>query len=112
MIFFVDSTESNRFGDAADQLACYLDMEVLRHAILLVVCNKQDKKGARGIQEMSDALRLGSIQGRNWSIVKCCALDDGEIAKVMDTLMVSTTQSGGSFDNLAKLMKTHRTDFP
>lgn len=94
VLFFVDSTDAARFGDAAIELAFFLRLEELRHTMLLVVANKQDKNGARGIQEISEALNLGSIQDRNWSIVKCCALDDGAIGKVMDSLLVghSTAQ--------------------
>lgn len=70
--------------------------EELREAALLVFANKQDQPGARGAGDISEALRLGELRDRNWSIVACSAIDGKGISEGMDWLVVSVwcNQSG------------------
>lgn len=67
-----------------------LNEEELRDAALLVFANKQDQPGARGAGEISEALRLGELRDRNWSIVACSAIDGKGIDEGMDWLAVSS----------------------
>ena len=67
-----------------------LNEDELRDAGLLVFANKQDQPGAKGAGEISEALRLGELRDRNWSIVACSAIDGSGIAEGMDWLVVST----------------------
>jgi ADP-ribosylation factor-like protein 1 len=76
-------------GIAADELAAMLDEEELRDAALLVFANKQDQPGAKGAGEISEALKLGELRDRNWSIVACSAIDGKGINEGMDWLVVS-----------------------
>lgn len=65
-----------------------LNEEELRDASLLVFANKQDQPGAKNAGEISEALRLGELRDRNWSIVACSAIDGKGIDEGMDWLVV------------------------
>lgn len=67
-----------------------LNEEELRDAALLVFANKQDQPGAKGAGEISEALKLGELRDRNWSIVACSAIDGKGINEGMDWLVVSS----------------------
>lgn len=66
-----------------------LNEDELREAGLLVFANKQDQPGAKGAGEISEALSLGELRDRNWSIVACSAVDGRGIDEGMDWLVVS-----------------------
>jgi ADP-ribosylation factor-like protein 1 len=89
VIFVVDSTDIERLQTAADELAAMLREEELRDAALLVFANKQDQPGAKGAGEISEALKLGELKDRNWTIVACSAIDGRGIDEGMDWLVVS-----------------------
>lgn len=88
VIFVIDSTDIERLGTAADELAAMLNEEELRDAALLVFANKQDQPGAKGAGEISEALKLGELRDRNWSIVACSAIDGKGLNEGMDWLVV------------------------
>lgn len=67
-----------------------LNEEELKDAALLVFANKQDQPGAKGAGEISEALRLGELRDRNWSIMACSAVDGSGVNEGMDWLVVST----------------------
>lgn len=90
VIFVIDSTDIERLGTAADELASMLNEEELRDANLLVFANKQDQPGAKGAGEISEALKLGELRDRNWSIVACSAIDGKGLDEGMDWLVVSS----------------------
>ncbi|KAK5806553.1 hypothetical protein VI817_000811 [Penicillium citrinum] len=92
VVFVIDSTDIERLGTAADELAAMLNEEELREAALLVFANKQDQPGAKGAGEISEALKLGELRDRNWSIVACSAIDGKGINEGMDWL-VQTIQA-------------------
>ena len=90
VIFVVDSTDIERLNTASEELTAMLNEDELRNAGLLVFANKQDQPGAKGAGEISEALQLGELRDRNWSIVACSAVDGSGIAEGMDWLVVST----------------------
>lgn len=96
MIFVIDSTDIERLNTASEELAAMLNEEELREAALLVFANKQDQPGARGAGDISEALRLGELKDRNWSIVACSALDGRGINEGMDWLVVCCSVIYGS----------------
>merc|ERR550514_2541999 len=53
IIFVVDSCDGERLGIAKQELLAMLEEEELKDAILLVLANKQDQKGALGAKEIS-----------------------------------------------------------
>lgn len=84
----IDSTDVERLSTAADELSAMLNEEELREAALLVFANKQDQPGAKGAGEISEALKLGELRDRNWSIVACSAIDGKGLNEGMDWLVV------------------------
>ncbi|KAI3328298.1 ADP-ribosylation factor-like protein 1 [Ustulina deusta] len=92
VIFVVDSTDIERLQTAADELAAMLNEEELKDAALLVFANKQDQPGAKGAGEISEALRLGELRDRNWSIVACSAVDGSGVNEGMDWLVQTVNQ--------------------
>lgn len=66
-----------------------LNEEELHEAALLVFANKQDQPGAKGAGDISEALKLGELRDRNWSIVACSAIDGKGVEEGMDWLVVS-----------------------
>ena len=89
VVFVIDSTDVERLETAAEELRAMLDEEELRDAALLVFANKQDQPGAKGAGEISEALRLGELKDRNWSIMACSAIDGRGVTEGMDWLVVS-----------------------
>ncbi|KAH0542161.1 Arf GTPase arl1 [Glutinoglossum americanum] len=89
VIFVIDSTDIERLGTASEELSAMLNEEELRDAALLVFANKQDQPGAKGAGEISEALKLGELKDRNWSIVACSAVDGRGINEGMDWLVAS-----------------------
>jgi len=74
---------------AAEELSAMLAEEELRDANLLVFANKQDQPGAKGAGEISEALRLGELRDRNWTIVACSAIDGRGVQEGMDWLVTT-----------------------
>ena len=68
-----------------------LNEEELRDAALLVFANKQDQPGAKGAGDISEALRLGELKDRNWTIVACSAIDGRGVSEGMDWMVVSVS---------------------
>lgn len=89
VVFVIDSTDVERLAIASGELRAMLDEEELRDAALLVFANKQDQPGARGAGEISEALKLGELKDRNWSIMACSAIDGRGVTEGMDWLVVS-----------------------
>ncbi|KAI5202809.1 ARF/SAR superfamily [Aureobasidium subglaciale] len=87
VIFVIDSTDVDRLATAADELSAMLNEEELRDAALLVFANKQDQPGAKGAGDISEALRLGELKDRNWTIVACSAIDGRGVSEGMDWMV-------------------------
>ncbi|KAJ0344624.1 hypothetical protein KNSL1_009229 [Colletotrichum chrysophilum] len=92
VIFVVDSTDIERLQTAAEELGAMLNEEELKDAALLVFANKQDQPGAKGAGEISEALRLGELRDRNWSIMACSAVDGSGVTEGMDWLVVRSNR--------------------
>lgn len=90
VIFVIDSTDIDRLGTASEELAAMLNEDELKDAALLVFANKQDQPGAKGAGAISEALKLGELRDRNWSIVACSAVDGKGVDEGMDWLVAST----------------------
>ncbi|RAL67538.1 hypothetical protein DID88_008293 [Monilinia fructigena] len=73
VIFVIDSTDIDRLGTASEELAAI-------------------STGAKGAGEISEALRLGELRDRNWSIVACSAVDGSGVDEGMDWLVQTVQQ--------------------
>lgn len=65
-----------------------MNEEELKDAALLVFANKQDQPEAKGAAEISEALQLGELRDRNWTIIACSAVDGSGVNEGMDWLVV------------------------
>ena len=77
----MDSTDTERLEIAKAELFAMLEEEDLKDAILLIMANKQDAKGALSSKELSEAMGLAQIRNRQWSIQETSATQGkGEFA--------------------------------
>jgi ADP-ribosylation factor-like protein 1 len=106
----IDSTDIDRLGTAADELAAMLNEDELKDAALLVFANKQDQPGAKGAGDISEALKLGELRDRNWSIVACSAVDGSGVDEGMDWLAVRYAWSFRKSLRLTVLQQTVQAD--
>ena len=91
LVFVVDSQDRERIDEAKQELHRILSDREMKECLLLVFANKQDQPGAKGAGEISEALRLGELKDRNWSIVACSAVDGRGVDEGMDWLVVCTS---------------------
>ncbi|CAG8646675.1 16636_t:CDS:2 [Funneliformis mosseae] len=84
VIYVVDSVDRDRMGTSKEELHAMLDEEELRDAALLVFANKQDMGGAMTAAEVSDALGLGTLKNRQWSIYKTSAVKGYGLTEGLD----------------------------
>lgn len=73
LIFVVDSNDSDRIDDAAEELKKMLAEEELKDCCLLVMANKQDLSGAMSPNQVTDKLGLSQLKGRQWLVQGTCA---------------------------------------
>ncbi|KAJ8300963.1 hypothetical protein KUTeg_022482 [Tegillarca granosa] len=73
LIFVVDSSDMKRREEAATELQELLEDDKLMGVPVLVFANKQDLQFAKDAQDISEALELTKIRGRNWQIQGCSA---------------------------------------
>ncbi|GBB97975.1 hypothetical protein RclHR1_03110007 [Rhizophagus clarus] len=87
VIYVVDSVDRDRMSTSKEELHAMLDEEELRDAALLVFANKQDMVGAMSAAEVSDALGLGTLKNRQWSIYKTSAVKGDGLTEGLDWLV-------------------------
>eukprot|EP00042_Codosiga_hollandica_P042193 m.384285 g.384285 ORF g.384285 m.384285 type:complete len:188 (-) comp56269_c0_seq10:1696-2259(-) len=86
LIFVVDSSDSQRFAEAREELAFLTESDELRNATLLVFANKSDMPGAVGVDKLADHLGLRKMTGRNWFIQPTCATTGDGLYEGLDWL--------------------------
>ena len=74
VIMMVDSTDRARVGLVKEELFKLLGSEALDPKGVLVLANKQDLPDAMTAAELSEALSLHDIKGKEWHIQASCAL--------------------------------------
>nr|CAG8455969.1 4345_t:CDS:2 [Entrophospora candida] len=74
VIYVVDSGDRDRIGTSREELHAMLDEEELRDAALLVFANKQDIDNPMSAADVTNALGLGSLRNRQWSIYTTSAI--------------------------------------
>nr|CAX72019.1 ADP-ribosylation factor 1-like protein [Schistosoma japonicum] len=92
LIFVVDSNDSERIREAADELHRMLREDELRDAVLLVLANKQDLPQALGPAEIIDKLKLHSLHNRKWYIQATCATSNVGLYEGLDWLSHAISQ--------------------
>jgi len=74
LIWVVDSADTRRLADCAEELQNLLHQEKLAGASLLVLANKQDLAGALSPDEIAQTLQLQDVAQRHWNIQACSAV--------------------------------------
>eukprot|EP00009_Paramoeba_aestuarina_P007686 CAMPEP_0201506940 /NCGR_PEP_ID=MMETSP0161_2-20130828/763_1 /ASSEMBLY_ACC=CAM_ASM_000251 /TAXON_ID=180227 /ORGANISM="Neoparamoeba aestuarina, Strain SoJaBio B1-5/56/2" /LENGTH=129 /DNA_ID=CAMNT_0047901185 /DNA_START=501 /DNA_END=890 /DNA_ORIENTATION=- len=89
IIYVVDSADHERISVSKEELVAMLQEEELKNASLLVFANKQDLQGAASEVEVSEALGLGALKDREWSIFKTSAVEGVGLYEGLDWLVNS-----------------------
>lgn len=84
MIYVVDSADRERIPTARAELLAMLAEEELQDCKLLVFANKQDQPDAMSAAEVSEALGLDTLKGRQWTIMKSCAIKGEGLEEGLD----------------------------
>lgn len=89
IIYVVDSTDKERLEVAKQELWAMLKEADLANAVLLIIANKQDMKGAADAGEITKALALSNIKNRQWTIQEASALKGSGLFEGFDWLSTS-----------------------
>ncbi len=74
-MFIVDANDTDRVGEARDELHRALSADELRDAVVLVYANKQDLPNSMGVAAVSEKLGLASMCNRqSWHVEASDAL--------------------------------------
>lgn len=84
VIYVVDSADRERIPTSRAELLSLLAEEELQDCKLLVFANKQDQPNAMSAAEVSEALGLHTLKGRQWTIMKSCAIKGEGLDEGMD----------------------------
>ena len=97
IIFVVDSTDCDRFQEARDELEWILNADLLKGVPLVVLANKQDLPRACSVTEVTEALRMTSVKGREWFIQGSSAISGDGLYEGLDKMatMVKTFKRDG-----------------
>jgi small GTP-binding protein len=86
IVFIVDSTDKQRVGLCAEELANLLNESELAGAPLIILANKQDLTDAMRPEEVGQHLALSSIKDRPWTIKPTSAVDGSGIRESFEWL--------------------------
>ena len=84
VILMVDSMDRGRIGTVRDELFRLLSDETLDPKGVLVWANKQDCDGAMTVLEVTDALQLHTVKGKQWHVQPSCALTGEGLREGLD----------------------------
>ena len=91
IIFVVDSNDTSRISDAAEELHTILNDQELAHCELLVFANKQDLPHSMTTAEICGKLGLNTLRGRNWYIQSTIATTGDGLYEGLDWLARTIT---------------------
>lgn len=87
LVWVVDSADRLRMSDCKEELFGLLTEDRLAGASLLIFANKQDIKGALSIQEIHEALSLGSIKTHRYKVLPCSAMTGENLVEGFDWIV-------------------------
>ncbi|KAJ1676850.1 Arf GTPase arl1, partial [Spiromyces aspiralis] len=87
IVYVVDSSDRDRIGISQREFDLMMQEAELKNAVLLVLANKQDMKGALTQAEVSEQLGLPKIKNRQWAIYRCVATEGTGIEEGFDWLL-------------------------
>mmetsp|Transcript_111771 Transcript_111771/g.219109 ORF Transcript_111771/g.219109 Transcript_111771/m.219109 type:complete len:431 (-) Transcript_111771:115-1407(-) len=86
LIFFIDSNDRDRIGDAHVELSLFLQDDTLKGVPLLIVANKCDLPNAMNVDEIVEKLSMHKVRNRDWRIVAGCMTTGEGISDIQDWL--------------------------
>jgi len=86
LVFVVDSSDTGRFEEAAQELHRLLACDEMRSAKVLVLGNKQDLPNSVSVRELADKLNLRSLRTHEWYIQACSATTGTGVYEGLDRL--------------------------
>ncbi|KII63414.1 ADP-ribosylation factor 1 [Thelohanellus kitauei] len=84
LIFVIDSTDSERFETARDELWKLLAEEELKNCVVLVFANKQDLPKPQSVSYFNDYLQIASRTRSRFGIYGCSALTGDGLCEGLD----------------------------
>ena len=99
VILVVDSTDRERISIVKEELMSVVANRDVSQAKILVLANKQDKRGAMTASEVSKALNLHKIKEIDWHIQACCALTGEGLAEGMEWIAQKLHTSTSASNN-------------
>ncbi|XP_023180269.1 ADP-ribosylation factor 1-like [Xiphophorus maculatus] len=85
LIFVIDSSDSERIKEAADELHRQLEEDELRDVPVLVFANKQDLPRAMSVDDITEALSLSGVR-QPWFVQSSCAVSGAGLVEGLDWL--------------------------
>jgi ADP-ribosylation factor 1/2 len=87
LIYVVDSSDQERFAEAADELRSIVNDDEMRDAAVLIFANKQDMPSSVRVGTLSEKLGLAVTLGRKaWRVEGCCATTGEGLYEGLDWL--------------------------
>lgn len=86
LIYVLDSADSERIGEATQELHRVLEDPAMKDAILLVFANKKDLPNAIDVKELISILKLDSMNNRQWYVQSLCATSSDGLLEGLDWL--------------------------
>nr|XP_033793038.1 ADP-ribosylation factor-like [Geotrypetes seraphini] len=86
LVFVVDSSDSERFSEAKEELEAILEDVEMKGVPFVILANKQDLPGARRPQELVEELELRKQRGHEWHVQGCCATSGEGLVEGLEKL--------------------------
>ena len=93
LIFVVDSADTTRMKEAADELRSLLIQDELRNIVVLVLANKQDLPNSLNTSQVAENMGLNQLKSHQWHIHGCCAQNGTGLYEALSelTTMINST---------------------
>nr|XP_033799998.1 ADP-ribosylation factor-like [Geotrypetes seraphini] len=86
LVFVVDSSDSERFSEAKEELKAILEDVEMKGVPFVILANKHDLPGARRPQELVEELELRKQRGHEWHMQGCCAISGEGLVEGLEKL--------------------------
>ncbi len=86
LLFVCDSADSERIGEAREELRKLLQSDELRGVPVVVAANKQDMPGALSASQLAEKLGLHQLRDHAWFVQPSCARTGEGVVECLDQL--------------------------
>ncbi|XP_043911404.1 ADP-ribosylation factor 1-like [Protopterus annectens] len=93
LVFVVDSVDPERFKEAQEELLAILEDDDMHSVPFVILANKQDLEGALKPSELVEALGLRKLQGHEWHVQGCCAVNGDGLVEGLQRLSEMVKQN-------------------